>query len=160
VDTAKFFPITPFIKEQIAFVDLRNFSIKKFSSLQGKTDSAIITKNEFISTANLFLLVATEFEKNKYRFKENVFRDLSTNSYTLNYTPTDPSSAAIQNIDILLTEETNYPKRVFIKKLLNKGDTSITEQFNWKTNKSLQITRYSVMGTQYAETAVTTISWQ
>ena len=159
-DTAKFFPVTPFFKEQIAFVDLRNFSIKKSTSQHGKKDTVIISHEAFITTANLFLEAAKEFEANKYRFKENVFRDLSTNSYTLNYTPVDASLSAIQNIDILLAEETNYPKRVFIKKSQNKGDTSITEQYNWRANKGLQITRYRAAGSQYAETAVTNISWQ
>ena len=92
-------------------------------------------------------------------YKESVFQVLSTSSYTLNYTPLQYETTEIQNIDILLAEETNLVKRVFIKRVYTSGDSSITEQYGWKADKSFQITRFIKKGEHFSRTETQYVNW-
>lgn len=157
-DTAKFYPLTGFFKTQIEYVDLRNFPLYLIRTIDGKKDSTTINKDTFISLATVFLNRAISEQKVKALYKETVFHDLSTGSYTLNYSTVDPS-VEVRSIDILLDEETNYVKRVFIKSIYLRGDTSIEEQCNWKAFKSFQINRSLQTNTGYASTELNYINW-
>lgn len=157
-DTAKFYPLTGFFKSQIEYVDLRNFPLYLIRAKDGKRDSTTINKDTFISLATVFLNRAISEQKVKALYKETVFHDLSTGSYTLNYSTVDPS-VEVRNIDILLDEETHYVKRVFIKSVYLRGDTSIEEQCNWKAFKSFQINRSLQTKTGYASTELNYINW-
>jgi hypothetical protein len=157
-DTSKFYPLRSFFKEQIEYVDLRNFLIYRITVKDGKKDSATLTKDAFIAMAGVFLQHDISDPKIKALYKETVFHDLSTGSITLNYTPTD-SKAEVQNVDILLDDETNIVKRVFIRSVYTKGDTTITEQCNWKANKSFQLNRERTTKNGYTATELNYINW-
>lgn len=157
-DTGKFYPIGNFIKEQIRYVDLRNFTIYKITTINGKRDSAALTKDQFIQWANLFLDKDISLPKTASQYKESVFNDLSTGSVTLNYTPIN-REATIQNIDVLLAAETNLVKRIFIKTVFDRGDTTVTELFSWKTDKSFQVNRSFTTKNGYNATELNYINW-
>ena len=157
-DTAKFYPLHQFFTEQIQYVDLRNFPIYQIREKDGKRDSLPISKEQFIGLAQVFLAHSLTDPKVKSLYKESVFQDLSTGSVTLNYSPAD-ANAEVQNIDILLEESTNLVKRVFIRCLHTKGDTTIAEQCNWKANKSFQINRNITTGNGYSTTELNYINW-
>ena len=157
-DTAKFYPLRSFFKEQIQYVDLRNFTIYKTTDTDGKKDSVPLSKEAFASMAAVFLEHDISSPEVKIQYKESVFHDLSTGSVTLNYKANNPD-LAVQNIDILLDEETNLVKRIFIRAAYNKGDTSFAEQYNWKTNKSCQINRTISAKNGYHSTELNYINW-
>ena len=157
-DTAKFYPLTTFFKSQMEYVDLRNFPIYKITRQDGKKDSVSLDKKSFISWADIFLARSISDPKLKGLYDETVFHDLSTASYTLNYTTTD-TSAEVRNIDILLDEETNNVKRIFIKSLYIRGDTSIEEQCNWKAFKSFQVNRAFQTKNGYKGIQLNYINW-
>ncbi len=158
-DTAKYYPIAQFFKEQIEYVDLRNFVIRQLITRDGKKDSSLINKNQFLALSALFAKQADIFQHNKQLYKEAVFQDLSTNSYTLNYTPIDTHVTDITNIDVLLDDETNAVKRVFIKRMYNRGDSTITEQYSWKANKSFQLTGFTTTLNNYTASTVNDVNW-
>lgn len=157
-DTGKFYPIGNFIKEQIRYVDLRNFTIYKITTINGKKDSAALTKDQFIEWASLFLDKDISSPQTAPQYRESVFNDLSTGSVTLNYTPIN-RGAVIQNIDVLLAAETNLVKRIFIKTVLERGDTTVTELYSWKTDKSFQINRSFTTKNGYNATELNYINW-
>lgn len=157
-DTAKFYPLRIFFKEQIEYVDLRNFLIYRITEKDGKKDSATITKEQFALLAATFFTKDISDPQVKVLYKESAFHDLSTGSITLNYKPSD-NKAIVQNIDILLDEQTNLVKRVFIRAQFQKGDTMFTEQYNWKANKSFQINRSITSRNGYASTELNYINW-
>jgi hypothetical protein len=83
---------------------------------------------------------------------------MSTGSLTLNYKPTD-KNAAVQNIDILMDQEgAHLIKRVTIRAVYMKGDTTVTEVGSWKTNKSFQLNR-SLETKTYNSTELNFINW-
>jgi hypothetical protein len=158
-DTAKYYPLTVFFRAQKEYVDLRDFPIYLIREKDGRKDSTGITKEAFLAISNSFSLQADRFQKNKHLYKESVFQDLSTSSYTLNYTPVQYETTEIQNIDILLAEETNLVKRVFLKRVYTSGDSSITEQYSWKADKSFQITRFIKKGEHFSSTETQYVNW-
>ena len=157
-DTSKFFPLPAFFKEQIQYVELRNFPLYKITVKDGIRDSSSLSFIQFKMLTSLFTSRDLSVPEIKILYKESVFQDLSTGSITFNYNPTD-NGAEVQNIDILINEATNQVKRVFIRAVYSKGDTTITEQCNWKANKSFQINRSLTTVKGFTSTELNTINW-
>src|SRR5574343_1257305 len=143
-DTAKFYPIEKFIQDEIQYVDLRDFIITE-TKLQEKGDTVLakkfnstskLTKNEFITAAREIKNKAVWFSNNKHLYKETVFQDLGRESYTINY---QSEKAEIKNIDLLLNEQTNLPKRLFIRDISNIEENTITVQYSWTDRKSTRL---------------------
>jgi hypothetical protein len=139
-DSTKYFSLSAFFQQQIVDVDLRSYNIYLIKELNGKRDSMSIDKEVFKTYAALFLQKDISSPEMHSRFSETVFHDLSTKSYTLNYRAKSVDEP-IQNIDILLDENTSLVKRVFVRTETTRKDTSIIEQCNWKADKSFQINR-------------------
>jgi hypothetical protein len=136
-DSTQFYPIADFIQEQISFVELRDFDIHLRKEVDGKIDSSMISKEIFRKIASPFL--DKDISALKQHFTESVFQDLSTNSYTLNYRA-KLANEPIQNIDILLFENSKTVKRLFILSQMQKNDSSMLQHHNWTANKNFQIT--------------------
>jgi hypothetical protein len=157
-DSTKFYALTSFFKEQIVDVDLRAYPIYLIKELNGKRDSIGIDKELFKTYAAHFLTKDISTPEKHDKYTETVFHDLSTNSYTLNYRARSVDED-IQNIDILLDENTNIVKRVFIRTETMKKDTSIIEQCNWKANKSFQINRVSKTPSGFVSNEFKYVNW-
>jgi hypothetical protein len=157
-DTAHFYPLDVYFKEQIQYVDLRAFPLYRITVKDGKRDSAALSKSEFIVLADTFLKNDIAAPEVKALYRETSFDDMSTGSLTLNYKPTD-KNAAVQNIDILMDQEgAHLIKRVTIRAVYMKGDTTVTEVGSWKTNKSFQLNR-SLETKTYSSTELNFINW-
>lgn len=156
-DTAKFYNIARFIEDEIRYVDLRDFTIieKKFNGID--TVNRIISKDEFLAAASVVLTQAKWFMENKSLFNETVFQDLGTESYTINYSS---KTAAIKSIDLLLNQQTNLPKRLFIRLSKQVRDTAVTEQYSWISNKQFMIGRSVRVDDQFNNNSSSTISWK
>jgi hypothetical protein len=157
-DSTKYFSLSGFIQQQIVDVDLRAYQIYLIKEVNGKRDSMAIDKEVFKTYASLFLQKDISSPAMHHRFSESVFHDLSTKSYTLNYRATSVNEP-IQNIDILLDENTNIVKRVFVRTETSRNDTSIVEQCNWKADKSFQINRFSKTPSGYVLNEFNYINW-
>lgn len=157
-DTTKYYALNSFFQEQMIDVDLKDYPIYLIKELNGKKDSTAIDKDAFKAMASLFLNKDVSTPEMHKRFTESVFHDLSTNSYTLNYRPKSIDES-IQNIDILLDENTSNVKRVFIRIERTNKDTSFIEQWNWKANKSFQINRFSKTTSGFLSNEFNYVNW-
>lgn len=157
VDTAKYYPIANFIADEMKYVDLRNFMIVEKTIKGTDTSSFAISKDDFLSAASVVLKQAQWFTANKNLFTESVFQDLGTESYTINYSST---KANIKNIDLLLNQQTNLPKRLFIRVIHRSGDTTITEQYSWIANKQFVISSSKRTVQGFIESSNKEISWK
>ena len=158
-DSTKFYPVGDFFRAQIRYVDLRNFSIYKISTKDGKKDSTVLTKDEFVNWVSQLLarsIFAPKYDSSQY--KETVFHDLTTQSLTLNYAPLN-RDALVQNIDVLLNDETNIVKTIYIKSIYTNGDTTIVEQCNWKADKSMHQNRVLSTKAGYTSSEINYINW-
>jgi len=155
-DTAQFYPVAGFISDEIKYVDLRNFTIRKKQSNSADTSSREISKDEFLAAAAVILQEAQWFMANKQLFTESIFQDLGTESYTINYSSTN---APIKSINLLLNQQTNLPKRLFIRSIHQSGDTAITQQYSWVANKQFVISSSKRTKNGFNENSTTQISW-
>ncbi|WP_026768960.1 hypothetical protein [Asinibacterium sp. OR53] len=156
-DTAGFFALPVFFKDQLAYAQSVHAPIYRITIKDGKKDSVSLNQEVFKQWVDIFLSKDISAPNIKGFYRESVFRDLGTKSYTLSYT-TAHDNAIIRGIDILLDEESNNVKRVFIRSQYNRGDTSITEQCNWKAYKSFQVNRYIHAG-RYSSTELNYVNW-
>ena len=164
-DTAKFYPIEKFIQDEIQYVDLRDFIITE-TKLQENGDTVLakkvnstsqLTKDEFITAATEIKNKAVWFSNNKHLYKETVFQDLGTESYTINY---QSENADITNIDLLLNEQTNLPKRLFIREITKEQENTITVQYSWTAGKQLTIAKSIHNGKTLIWQSSSTIQWK
>ena len=149
-DTAKFYPIEKFIQDEIQYVELRDFIITIDSTKE-------LTKDEFISAATEIKNKAVWFSNNKHLYKETVFQDLGTESYTINY---QSEKAEITNIDLLLNEQTNLPKRLFIREITKEQENTITVQYSWTAGKQFTIAKSIINGKTRIWQSSSTIQWK
>lgn len=157
-DTTKFYPLRSFLQDQMQYVDLRNFPIYRIRVKDGVRDSVPMSKEAFLSMAVVFLRHDLSEPGLKSRYTETVFQDQSTGSLTLNYSPIT-ANEVVRSIDILLDENTHIVKRVFIRAAYTSGDTSITEQYSWKANKSFQLGRTLQTGKGFTSTETNFVNW-
>lgn len=156
-DTAKYYPIASFVSDEIKYVDLRNFAITEKNSTGADSVISVMTKDEFLTAASPILTLSQWFMANKQLFAESVFQDLGTESYTINYSST---SADIKSIDLLLNQQTNLPKRLFIRVIKQLNDTTLTEQYSWIANKQFVISHSKRTKNGFNKTSSREISWK
>lgn len=156
-DTAQYYPIANFVADEIKYVDLRNFTITEKISTGLDTVIRVINKDEYLAAASPILQQAKWFMANKTLFTESVFQDLGTESYTINYSSTN---AAIKNIDLLLNQQTNLPKRLFIRIIEQLNDTTLTEQYSWISNKQFVVSHSKRTKDGFNKTSTREISWK
>ncbi|MBV9987248.1 MAG: hypothetical protein JO301_06185 [Chitinophagaceae bacterium] len=157
-DTAKYYSLDAFYRSQLDYVELRNFPIYRIRILNGKKDSAAFSKDDFAALASSLFRTQTFLPRDKAMYKETVFEDQSTDSYTLNYTATDPAPA-VRSVDILLDRASNAVKRVFVKSSYRAGrDTTVEQVFGIKAFKSMQLNR-TITAKGYRSTELNYINW-
>ncbi len=139
-DTTRFFEVTQYIKAQIAEVNKTPYFIYRIDITNGKKDSTAINTPVFNQISAQFLKPDINDEDLKKHYTENIFHDQTTQSFTISYTAKD-KALEIQNIEVLLQEDGQTVKRLFIRKFCNYPDSSAIEQLSWKPDESFQINR-------------------
>jgi hypothetical protein len=157
-DTAKYYSLDAFYREQLQYVELRNFPMYRVRIVDGRKDSAALGKNDFSALARQLFPTQAFAQKDKALYRETVFEDETTESYTLNYTTTDPVPD-VRSVDILLDRLSNTVKRVFVKSLYRGGgDTTVEQVFGLKSYKSMQLNR-TITAPGYRSTELNYINW-
>ena len=139
-DTTYFFEVVQYIKTQISEVNKTPYFIYKIDIAGGKKDSSAINTSVFNQISAQFLKPDINDKDLKKRYTENIFHDQTTKSFTISYTATD-KELEIQSIEVLLQEDGQTVKRLFIRKFFNYKDSSAIEQLSWKPGESFQINR-------------------
>lgn len=151
-DTTTFFDVKGFFESEIKDVATTPYYIyTTITKDEGNRDSFPITSKDFVQLAQQFLDKDITGKEIKHFYKENIFRDLSSKSVTFNYSTTN-KALDVQNIDVLLDEETQKVKFIFIRADKTFSDSTIITQLNWNKGKSFLINK-SVLkndGTKYS----------
>ena len=151
-DTTTFFDVKGFFESEIKEVSTTPYFIyTTITKDNAKKDSMPLSTTGFVQLAQQFLTKDISRKDIKHFYKEDIFRDLSTKSVTFNYSTTN-KELEIQNIDVLLDEETKKVNFVFIRANENFKDSTIINQLNWNRGKSFLINK-SVLkndGTKYS----------
>jgi hypothetical protein len=159
VDTVKFYPVNQYIQAEIDSLIKLDKAFTKVTTINKQTaDSATITAADFKAFANFFLEKDITKQPVKKEYKENIFRSLTTGTVVFNYTSTNPASS-IRTIDVSLNDADSKIKRVDIKNLYSKGDSSYTENLSWVFGSKCYINRFAQGKDQKSTITTTTIRW-
>lgn len=158
-DSTKFYPTASFFENQMAVIPTMKKNISIFHTKDGKKDSSIITTAAFEELIKEFISKDITDPTTKKHYRETVFQDASTGSYTLSYTAVD-TTVTIKGMEVLLDEQSNQVQRVFIRSVYRKGNNSIMEQHNWNTAKGFQIIRSFTNIQGYTKNELTEVRWE
>ena len=139
-----FFPVLPFIQNDVADVDTNLYPIIKIISKDSlNADTFFVKREEFRELAKEFLEIPDlTLKKYKKLFLETKFLDQSLNRVIITYRPKYPEKEEIQRQEILIDPdyEANKVKSLIIDKTIVSGDSSIQKRMLWQIGKSFQIT--------------------
>ena len=144
VDTIQFYSYLSKINSELDSLAKNNIPLQLVV-----TDSSKKEKKQALEVEQFKLLVSNFLLKDittmpvKQFYKESIFTDLTTSSIVINYTTT-MDSLPIKNVDILLSDNNgNEIKRMDMKVMFAKTDSTITENYAWIFGKSFYINRYA-----------------
>jgi len=157
-DTIHFFQVTQFIQSQIAEVNKTPYFIYKIVITDGKKDSSAINTSIFNQIAKRFLKPDINDESVKKYYKESIFHDQTTKSFTISYT-TSNKELELQNLDVLLQEDGQTVKRVLMRKFFSYPDSTAIEQLSWKPGESFQVNRLVQKANNKETTYETKVVW-
>lgn len=137
---SSFFPVAEFLETEILHVDSVPLALRKYTTVNGKTDSAFIDVPEFNKLALQFLpagLHDGSFEKN---FTENSFMDKSTSSIMFTYSTT-VKDQPLRRVDVqtVAGNASQQVKSIYLEKDRVSGDSLILEKLYWRAGKSFQV---------------------
>jgi hypothetical protein len=140
-DTTTFYDIKGFFESEINDVKTTPYFIyTKITKDDKKQDSMPVKPKDFIELAKPFIETDITQKEIKHFYKEDIFRDLSTKSITFSYS-TKNKELDIQNVDVLVNEETNKVNFVIMRTNKTVGDSTIISQMNWNKGKSFFINK-------------------
>ncbi len=143
-DTTKknYLPVADLLKAEIAVVDSLPLRLMKYTIVNGKTDSNIITTPVFDQIAKQFLmgdLDSSQFEK---KFEENSFVDRSTNLVSFTYSTKDTGDG-LKRVDVLLSPGAGSDKlnSIYMEAISVNEDSSVISKMSWKAGRNFRILR-------------------
>jgi hypothetical protein len=158
-DTTRYYPISFFLGEDIRKVVLSKTKIYRTVTVDKQNAKPeLIDTTAFSALANLFVQKDIANSPNKKFYKENVFRNLSTNSVVFNYSTSNPD-LEVRSIDASLHEGESEFYRLDIRTVSQKNDTSFTESYCWVAGKKFYISKYAEGKDKKGTTTTTTVTW-
>jgi hypothetical protein len=138
-DTAAvlFFPVTDFLKGQMAELDSLQLTPLLITTIRGKTDSTWLKKEAMRTLLEPFLLHEINAVNVVPLFKATKFNDQTLNAVTFTYDPIKalPDSIAIRHWDIYINPETGKVTKLYIVKKVKKNGIDFIQQLTWQTGK-------------------------
>ncbi len=137
-ETPGFFPVTSYIKGQIAGIKSDGIAPVMITTAKNKTDSLWLKIEQLDSVFAEFVTPEIDSVNMVSLFKENKFHDQTLNSYTFTYEPVKelPATTLLKRWDVYVTPQTGKIKRIYMEKYAaDKKEL----QLNWQSDKSSKI---------------------
>jgi hypothetical protein len=139
-DTAKtqaFFPVTSFLLGQLNEIDSMPVTPVKITSINGKTDSVWMKKQDIRAFAQPFLTPVIDSTSFTNLFSEKSFLDQTINAVTLTYDPKTnlPDSMHLNHWDVYINPQKGTVQRIYMVKTQTANGENITTQLTWEANK-------------------------
>jgi hypothetical protein len=138
-----FFPIKSYMLSQAAQIDTSVYAIRKITTINSKSDTVYIRREDFRTAAKDFLELPDISEKKwKQDYHETKQFVEELNSAVLTYTPKDADDAEIRRQEVIIqpsAAETDQVKTIFIETATEKKNTSIKKKMLWEIDKWFRI---------------------
>ncbi len=157
-DSTVFYPVQQFFINDKKDVDSTPYFLYRIVEKNNRRDSTPISRQIFDSLANMFTAIDISDISVKKYYEENVFNDLTTNSITLSYRSIN-KELPVQSVDVLLNNESQRVKRIFVSRVSNKGDTTVMDKMGWKANESFYINRIIQLPGGKEQSEKNTVIW-
>lgn len=159
----RFFPVSSFLKSQVAMVDTTLNSIMKVVTQNGTSDTSYIQRQEFRSHARDFLalpdLSSSEFED---EYTETELFDQELKSVVLNYTPKEEGNE-IQRQEVIIepNEQTgDKVKTIYVDQVLNEGDSTVQKRLTWGVDHYFQVVTITKKDGSPEQVKIVRLSWR
>lgn len=136
-----FFPVTSFLKGQIALLDSLPVTPLQIIKSNNNTDSTWITKAKLMEILGTFVNPVISERNMVDYFKETKFNDQTLNEITFTYEPSGkiPDSISLRQWNVYVKPENGNVDKVYIVKDIKNEDRLYTIQLTWQTNKQAKI---------------------
>ena len=159
---AGFFPVSSFIKSQVAMVDTTLNSIMKVVTQNGISDTSYISRQEFRSHAQDFLnLPDLSSEKLKDEYTETQLFDQELKSIVLNYTPKEEGNEIQrQEVIIVPNEQTgDKVKTIYVDQVLEDKGKTIQKRLTWGVDQYFQVVTITKAANVPEQVKIVRLSW-
>ena len=115
-------------------------ALRKFTTRDGRTDTAYIQVPEFNTLAMQFLVPAFRDGSFQTKYTESSFMDRSTETITFTYSTTD-KDLPLQRVDVVTISDNGVNKvsSVYLENSRVAGDSTIFQKLYWQARHQLQI---------------------
>lgn len=136
-DKQNFFPVTEYIRGQMAEITQRGITPKWYVTVNNHTDSSWLRTEAYDKAFNEFLHPVIDSANLITLFTEKQFMDQTIDAFTFTYDPIGalPDSMLLQHWDIYVEPKTGKVRRVYLVK--NSGVKTI--QLTWQGDKWCRI---------------------
>ncbi|MDQ6756059.1 MAG: hypothetical protein M3004_03905 [Bacteroidota bacterium] len=137
-----FFPVTEYLLGQLKEIDSLPITPLKIITLNGKSDSLWMKKEDIRIFAQPFLHPEIDTTNFKKIFRERSFLDQTIDAVTFSYDPIDklPDSLPLKRWDVYIDPQKNSIKRIYLVKETFTNGLRQTFQLTWKPNQWCKIT--------------------
>ncbi len=139
-DNVIFFQSKQFFQQQLDDIKKTPYFIYKIETIDSVRDSMALSVDQLEKYVKAFTEADINDPSIKKNYEESVFLDETTKTYSLSYT-TSNKDLPVQNMNVLLREDGETVKNIFIRKYMTSGDSSIIEQLSWKPGESFESNR-------------------
>ncbi|MGN6533278.1 MAG: hypothetical protein ACTHK0_16160 [Ginsengibacter sp.] len=155
--TENIFPVTNFLKGQLRMIDSMGVTPLKIITINGKTDSVWLKREDIRKNATSFLTPLIDSVSMYSLFSEKSFLDQTINAYTFSYDPKNklPDSVNLTHWDVYMNPQTNTIQRIYLVK--ENADT--TTQLTWLVNKWYSIRTIVQISNQQPEIKEEKMIW-
>lgn len=157
---SNYFPVTAYLKGQIASIKSGNINPLQVVKQGAKTDSSWLKTAQLEESLSEFLTPEIDTVNMKVLFSQNSFLDQTINAFTFTYDPIAalPDSIAFKHWDVYIDPEKSTVSKVYLIK--NKDGGKRLLQLTWRNNSSAKIV--SILNKPDGSSAIekeTTITW-
>lgn len=135
---ANFFPVTTFIKGEIAAVKSGGVNPLMRRKSNGRSDSSWMKMQELDAAIAEFLNPVIDTANLSSLFEQKTFLDQTIGAFTFTYDPKTaiPDSFPLRHWDVYVSPETNKVTRIF---LVKKKSDSLSLQLTWQSGLQAKI---------------------
>lgn len=129
-----FFPVTSYLKGQIAQLKESGINPQVITSKNNKQDTVWLKIEDFDAAFSEFLQPEIDSTNLTQLFKETRFADQTLDNYTFTYDPLSklPATMQLQKWDIYINPSTNTVQRIYMVK---KNDKNQLLQLTWQSGE-------------------------
>lgn len=157
-----FFPVSSFIKSQVAMVDTTLNSIMKVVTHDGTSDTSYITRQEFRSHASDFLsLPDLSSAKLRDQYTETQMFDQELKSIVLNYTPKEKGNE-IQRQEVIIEpneQKGDKVKTIYVDQLLEGKGSTVQKRMTWGVDQYFQVVTITKGDNAPEQVKIVRLSW-